>query len=434
MAKQKKKKVHMMRAENINKAHHRNEFIKKIKAIIDKQSDHPVSHHISSKDLDTLFAVRIGPIQIQLEEDSKLHRDQFELCKKLVMALLKTTSSEIEGTKGLDFSVYDVFTIGVSLACFQQFVERNRFLVTDEVKANLEPFNFFWYNEKLEPHWTELKLLFGTVKMVLSDLQSKCYCISVEHLFYKDLDLKGGMVIKVGAREPEKSSVIIRNSRRPITRLGWILPDNPFDFSYTMVKAEDLGMPLKGKKFPVYIQAHAFSRLTERIDNVLLGVLHLHTYLSFTALKFHRTDKGRLLFEYRIDGIKLGYFRGDIFDGKIILRTFLFILNNGTPEAHKLKKSTGLSKEDMKYLSLDKLSTFVHSDIDKNERVKNIFVKAGCESLFEIPSNTFYHESEAKEKQVADYFLKYLKVDHTYVEDDLDSDWEEEEEEEEEED
>ena len=51
----------------------------------------------------------------------------------------------------------------------------------------------------------------------------------------------------------------------------------------------------------------------------------------------------------------------DIIEGKIVIRTFLFVTNNGTPEGKKLAQITGLQKLDKKYLALDKLSTFMTS-------------------------------------------------------------------------
>lgn len=41
-------------------------------------------------------------------------------------------------------------------------------------------------------------------------------------------------------------------------------------------------------------------------------------------------------------------------------------------------------KEDIIYLAIDKLSTFILSDIAGNERIKQLFIDAGCESLFKI--------------------------------------------------
>ena len=36
------------------------------------------------------------------------------------------------------------------------------------------------------------------------------------------------------------------------------------------------------------------------------------------------------------------------------------------------------------YLAIDRLDTFIKSDIAHNEKLKKIFADAGCQSLFEL--------------------------------------------------
>ena len=113
----------------------------------------------------------------------------------------------------------------------------------------------------------------------------------------------------------------------------------------------------------------------------------------------------------------MGYFRGDIIEGRIILRTFLFITNNGTPEGDRLLANTGLKKEDKNYLAIDKISTFIKSDIDTNQRVKEIFVNAGCGSIFEIDKNLFIcnpseNVQNTNQKSLAKLITNYLSLEN----------------------
>ncbi len=72
------------------------------------------------------------------------------------------------------------------------------------------------------------------------------------------------------------------------------------------------------------------------------------------------------MIEYRYAGKKAGYFRVDIIEGVLLVRTFLFIPNNITPEGQLLEKNTGLQKLDKKYLAI------------------RILDKSGCNSLIEL--------------------------------------------------
>ncbi|MEI6854114.1 MAG: hypothetical protein WCL06_14805, partial [Bacteroidota bacterium] len=61
-----------------------------------------------------------------------------------------------------------------------------------------------------------------------------------------------------------------------------------------------------------------------------------------------------------------------------------------------------------KYLQIDKLSTFLASDIQTNQKVKNIFVEAGCGSLFELDQGLLNKHIVDQVKPKADLILEYL--------------------------
>jgi hypothetical protein len=147
------------------------------------------------------------------------------------------------------------------------------------------------------------------------------------------------------------------------------------------------------------------------MDGLVTGFLHYSIFDSFQNIKVCKNKKGDLLFEYRFFGKKTGYFKGDIIDGKLILRTFLFLTNNGTPEGEKLHDNTGIEKQDKIYLTIDKLSTFINSDIADNPKLKNIFIKAGCSSIFEIDKSLYMPPTEEKEKTIAAFIVQYLGLD-----------------------
>lgn len=132
-------------------------------------------------------------------------------------------------------------------------------------------------------------------------------------------------------------------------------------------------------------------------------------YDSLLNPKIAYDNNHNLLVEYRFFGTKAGYFRADIVNGIILLRTFLFVTNNGTPEGQLLEKNTGLQKLDKKYLTIDKLSTFMNSDLDKNEEVQKIFKNSGCQCLVDL-FNTMKPLLTKKENGFNfDMMLSYIK-------------------------
>ena len=121
----------------------------------------------------------------------------------------------------------------------------------------------------------------------------------------------------------------------------------------------------------------------------------------------HHKDYDRSLVEFYLSDKKAGYLQVELHGDKLIIHTFLFLTNSGTPEGKKLEQLAGLQKADKIYLEIDKLSTFNSYHIDKNEQLKELFVQAGCGSLLELGHLQEYSVNEVKDKD-PDSILKYL--------------------------
>ena len=121
------------------------------------------------------------------------------------------------------------------------------------------------------------------------------------------------------------------------------------------------------------------------------------------------------LIEYRIYGTRTGYFKIDIVGNIVVVRTFLFLTNNGTPEGELLGKNTGLKMLDKKYLLIDKLSTFISSDIGTSPQLKKIFCDSGCQSLFDLHDNNGGIYQKTPLKPTSEFMLAYLGWNNTVV-------------------
>jgi len=147
-----------------------------------------------------------------------------------------------------------------------------------------------------------------------------------------------------------------------------------------------------------------------------LGVIKIEEiYVSIFALflqpEIIKTTKNRMLVAFRLFNTKVGYLLAEYIDDAVLIHTFLFITNNGTPEGQKLTELTGLGKLDKKYLAIDKLSSFVKSDIGKNEKLKSIFEKAGCSSLLDIEETVEKISTKHADSSITELLLRYLKTE-----------------------
>lgn len=195
--------------------------------------------------------------------------------------------------------------------------------------------------------------------------------------------------IAVYIKECEQQKITINNNTRTAYRIGWGIANNGFKWiqltpSTWQEKNSFANIPLD-----VYIQAHAIERLKERLDGIMDSIIFSNVYASLNEPKIKKLSDERLLIEYRLNEYKAGYLVAKIVDGVVLIRTFLLLSNSSTPEGEKLIKLTGLSKLDMSYLAIDKLSAFCAKDIKENKKVMDIIQQAGCESLLELSPFVF---------------------------------------------
>lgn len=165
---------------------------------------------------------------------------------------------------------------------------------------------------------------------------------------------------------------------------------------------------------PVYIQQHALSRLSERIGLMGNGLAQQDAIRSLSEGKTARGRNGQLLVEFSTYGKKAGYLAVDVIEGVILVRTFLFLTNNSTPEGQMLEEQLGLKKLDKQYLTIDKLQTLVNSDILRDEEICGLFRKAGCGELLELceelKTNSIpFEKRSGEEMQLAFKIRKYLQ-------------------------
>lgn len=399
--------------QKVTEAHLRNVYMDRLKAFCDLVAGQEVFRLLPEKARDRLYRIRFHPGRVITigEIPSAVVKE----VKWFILNLLKVEKLPftLDGQL-LDISLYEYFTTGLTVITYAMNLKEHEYDQAMEVKQLLEPAiqalgSDDMYQKALHLYFSVM----NTAALTCSDLRESLY--TVRHALKNNMGgIPGVYYCAVIHRfHTEQVGVTLDDKTRPALRLGWALPEPEAHLKFIEVDPQKTG--LKGTKpLGVFIQSHAFDRLQERIDGFDPGLLHFNLYDTFLNPKIHRDDNGRLLFEYRIFGNKVGYFRGDLADGRIILRTFLFLTNNGTPEGKKLHKNTGLMKEDKMFLAIDKLSTFVTSDIVKNEHIRDIFIKAGCESILGINKGLSLFPEDYKEQQLAGLIGSYLNTSRSH--------------------
>jgi hypothetical protein len=218
-------------------------------------------------------------------------------------------------------------------------------------------------------------------------------------------------VLDVNRRKADTRYFEIDGQRRLTYCVSWATGQH--GFIEMKVQLSELGYQNSepDQTVKIYIQKHALRRLKERIDCLNVDEIHSALFVSFLNPEVVKISRNRILVAFLISNTKVGYLLSEYIDGAVLVHTFLFITNNGTPEGQKLTEFTGLGKLDKKYLAIDKLSSFIKSDIGKNERLRTIFEKAGCSSLLDIEEVLEKISTKHADNSITELLLRYLKTE-----------------------
>jgi len=146
------------------------------------------------------------------------------------------------------------------------------------------------------------------------------------------------------------------------------------------------------KHFNMYVQSHVFHRFKERLDLFNPTDHNLLFQYTFTRhIKLVQYDNRDLFACMIAKDCPVGYFTFLIRGDDIIVNTFLPVVGENTPEGKKLQKILSLSKEEIIYLGMDKISFFTGVDFDQIPELKQALIdsdiwpiKLGLDNLEEI--------------------------------------------------
>jgi len=102
-----------------------------------------------------------------------------------------------------------------------------------------------------------------------------------------------------------------------------------------------------------------------------------------------------LVIQYKAGPNLLGYLPFAIVDKKLFILTFLPVCNIKSPQGRKLAELFGITREEMEYFGMDKLSFFHDTDFNAIPRLKNAIVEAGLWHLTEIDVDFEYKPATA---------------------------------------
>ncbi len=380
-----KRKKHLseLSLQKIRQLQHKNEFAKRLKAFATAYLGKEAVAHLTTTRIEDIYGKRLHTLKLIVAEGSVIEPSERKYFETFLLNRIK--AEKITAPNGSEISFSDYLTVGLSL-CFYIDTKNESHLTEDDpfCKAFATYRDLYFSGEDANRRMYRIA---DDICIVENDIGSHHYWIEPVVQFNIKDDRTIMVYLELHRTVPEKATFTIDHHPRPAIKLGWASPHA--GVTYFQRRPSELGMNGNFADIPmdIYIQSHALQRLSERLDCVTKTLVHFFVVVAMSKPQVTFDSRGKLLIEYRIEKYKAGYLRADIIDGCILIRTFLFLTNNGTPEGEKLEQMTGLGKLDKKYLAIDKLSAFMSSDIRSNEAVMQLLRKSGCECLLDLHQN-----------------------------------------------
>lgn len=364
-------------------AQRQNEFLNKLRKSCITIIGEDLLRLIPAKDYKLLIFVRARPILAVSGEGQIIPKKIIESIQVLINYYIKTEMMPDE-TSQKPISIADFYTTGLTLASYCSYLQNYevKFKTADQVKALVfgscmelgKLFDIIY--DKLHDE------LFPFLINLTNAYWSRFYSFSFD-TSHSEIITGLQFVVSVKQYQPEKRKFQIEGIARPAFRIGWTFKDDVFEWLFLLPPQLGIKSLPEDQHIPVYIQSHAIQRIFERIDCIWSHTLISSIYHSLRECVVIKA-KDKYIIEYKILKVKVGYLSAIMTEGKLVIRTFLFLTFNGTPEGKRLEDFIGLKMLDTKYLKMDKLSSFMTGKLRENEELRSIFEKADCLHLVEL--------------------------------------------------
>ena len=360
-----------------SQAKHKRDYLSRLKIVCDKLVGTGWFNLIPAEVIDIIYEKRYPPLAIKIAPGSVIATNLWRTYYETLSTLLNVPAFDV---MEINIPLKTKLSEGLTLIHFVSIMAENYFPKSEELRAVFKPFLITsngYYNYLVDQL---------TAQLFLMDVRNGNYQDGFLHADRTQTNLgkipATANTIFVHLFKPTIDKVAFEDAKREIIAVNRFVPRGVT--LQVKFRPSEIGLrSLDDNPLPLYIQRHALQRLDERLG-LKANNVHSHLFFSLFEQPVHYVlHNGSTLIEFNMYEYKVGYLLPTLQDDKLVIRTFLFLTNDGTPEGQKLKALTGLAKYDKKYLGIDKLSTFTAYRIHEDEELSALFREAGCGSLLE---------------------------------------------------
>lgn len=335
-----------------------------------------------------MFLTRLHLTQPRIDKGEPIDKNLAKMLSKIFKSQRNRKGIElIEGKEKI--SIDDLYIIG----CLKVYLRNeDESPLLDSIKSGFKPL-IDAYDSQKRPEILHREM-YDHILAMLNGIGHDMFSIKTS-VVNKTYPSSGVFhIVRVKHHRPIKRNIVIDGKRRPIVKFGWPIADG--NIWYLKIASEKIKEIYKGDKeeLDVYIQSHAIRRFEERTKPLTLMFCRLYMTLVFRNILPGKVYRNKLYLSVYYQYVKIGYFVADIIDEKVIIRTFLFLTHNSTPEGKALKEFSGLQREDINYWHFDSLESFMANPPEEGSLLKDIMNKAGIEPLFELSELAELNEND----------------------------------------
>jgi hypothetical protein len=361
--------------------------------------------------INQIYQQRVLPLEIKFSHAS-IYAEGFRQLLQKTMEFMMRNKKSLFQIDDLSFQPDILLTAGGTVIKFMNFLMSNTedSKWVNQLNARINHAKFEELMHNAANHLNQMVELFYLYTVDLS------VNVNVIWFKYETIPPHNGsgqevQILNVNVEDAVPKYFHTTTGKRPAFPVVW--PQTQKGLKYYTIEPSLFGAEFAtNEPARVYIQRHAIQRLIERLDCLGMHFIQHSLCCSLQESIVERKNDNTVLISYFTGKTKLGYLVAEYIDGDVLIHTFLFITANGTPEGQKLNKLSGLGKRDKEHLGIDKLSTFMNSDISKNEYLKTLFKKSDCSCLIEIDNavKDISNNKNDEELILGDKIINYLDI------------------------
>jgi len=378
MAKKKKPSLKLLE-EKINEKKRKDSFAKRIKSIACTMASPDILPTISNDMIADLYLIKYPPFRAKAHPEGSVTKNMVKKYDDLMNSFISTYNVDFDNNESIPLRL--CMSDALLLLRYIENVEEYHNPNAAELKAafaeNMVDYAFYDYVlQAIETiaHDTNVFLSDMHKNIIVANIDSTAPC-----LYYEPDN-----ILRLKSYPAETGSMKVDGHSRKIIKVVWYFDSAPPSFS--IVKPAQLGFKGAGADEPlqVFIQSHALDNLQKRID-ITPGIMHFGVWAAFNNDVIPYVKKrNHSLISYELSNERVGYLLVEWVENILLIRTFLFITNDGTPEGDKLTALLGITKDDKTYLAIHTLPAFNAYHMENHVGMSEAFTAAGCGGLLKL--------------------------------------------------